>query len=168
MENQVGKPRENWGSKFGFIMAAAGSAVGLGNIWRFPYLTGENGGGAFIAIYLVCVLFIGLSVMLAEFAVGRRSKLSAVGAFRAINPKWSFAGVLGVISGFFIMGFYPVVGGWASAYIFKSFSGLLNTPDKIGAAFDDFILNSHHPINLDAIILINKRHHRIPRNSKRN
>ena len=87
MENQVGKPRENWGSKFGFIMAAAGSAVGLGNIWRFPYLTGENGGGAFIAIYLVCVLFIGLSIMLAEFAVGRRSKLSAVGAYRAINPK---------------------------------------------------------------------------------
>ncbi|MFZ2258245.1 MAG: sodium-dependent transporter, partial [Clostridiaceae bacterium] len=146
MENQVGKPRENWGSKFGFIMAAAGSAVGLGNIWRLPYLTGENGGGAFIAIYLVCVLFIGLSVMLAEFAVGRRSKLSAVGAFRAINPKWSFAGVLGVISGFFIMGFYPVVGGWASAYIFKSFSGLLNTPDKIGAAFDDFILNPIIPL----------------------
>lgn len=146
MENQVGKPRENWGSKFGFIMAAAGSAVGLGNIWRFPYLTGENGGGAFIAIYLVCVLFIGLSVMLAEFAVGRRSKLSAVGAFRAINPKWSFAGVLGVISGFFIMGFYPVVGGWASAYIFKSFTGLLSTPATIGAAFDDFILNPIIPL----------------------
>ena len=79
MEKPSGK-RENWGSRFGFIMAAAGSAVGLGNIWRFPYLTGQNGGGAFIIIYLVFVLFIGLSVMIAEFAVGRRTSLEAVGA----------------------------------------------------------------------------------------
>lgn len=131
--------RETWGSRFGFIMAAAGSAVGLGNIWRFPYLTGENGGGAFIVIYLFCVLLIGLCIMTAEFAVGRRSGLAAVGAYKSFSDKWTFAGALGVLSGFFIMGFYPVVGGWALAYIAKSFTGLLAAPEAIGDAFGAFI-----------------------------
>jgi NSS family neurotransmitter:Na+ symporter len=131
--------RETWGSRFGFIMAAAGSAVGLGNIWRFPYLTGENGGGAFIVIYLGCVLLIGLSIMTAEFAVGRRSGLAAVGAYKSNSKSWTFAGALGVLSGFFIMGFYPVVGGWAVAYIAKSLTGLLAAPEAIGDAFGAFI-----------------------------
>jgi len=131
--------REQWGSRFGFIMAAAGSAVGLGNIWRFPYLTGANGGGAFIIIYLVCVLLIGLCIMTAEFAVGRRSGLAAVGAYKSVSNKWTFAGALGVLSGFFIMGFYPVVGGWSLAYIAKSFTGLLAAPEAIGDAFGAFI-----------------------------
>jgi neurotransmitter:Na+ symporter, NSS family len=138
--------RENWGSRFGFIMAAAGSAVGLGNIWRFPYMTGENGGGAFIVIYLVCVLVICLSVMIAEFAVGRRTSLAAVGAYKTIDNRWTFAGVLGVISAFFIMGFYPVVGGWAFAYIVKSFSGLLSSAVPIGDVFGAFISNPIQPI----------------------
>lgn len=156
MDNQELKPRENWGSRFGFIMAAAGSAVGLGNIWRFPYLTGENGGGAFIIIYLVFVLAIGLSIMIAEFTVGRRSQLSAVGAYRKINRNWTFAGVIGVISGFFIMGFYPVVGGWASAYIFKSFTGLLSEPAAIEATFDNFMLDPVQPLLwMLAFLLIN-------------
>ena len=81
--------RENWRSRFGFIMAAAGSAIGLGNIWRFPYLTGMNGGGAFIVIYLMCVIFVGLSIMIAEFAVGRKTGLAAVGAYKAHNRSWS-------------------------------------------------------------------------------
>ncbi|HOG76404.1 MAG TPA: sodium-dependent transporter, partial [Candidatus Marinimicrobia bacterium] len=102
------KSREQWGSKIGFVLAAAGSAVGLGNIWRFPYLTGENCGSAFIIIYLFCIAIVGLSIMIAEFAVGRRTSLSAVGAYKSQNRSWTFAGVLGVISGFFIMGFYPV------------------------------------------------------------
>ena len=146
MDNHEMKPRETWGSKFGFIMAAAGSAVGLGNIWRFPYLTGDNGGGAFIIIYLVFILAIGLSIMIAEFTVGRRSQISAVGAYRKINRGWTFAGVLGVISGFFIMGFYPVVGGWASAYIVKSFTGLLADSTQIGASFDSFITDPVQPL----------------------
>lgn len=146
MEKHESSTRENWGSRFGFIMAAAGSAVGLGNIWRFPYLTGENGGGAFIIIYLGFVLAIGLSIMIAEFAVGRRSQLSAVGAYKSINSKWTFAGVLGVLSGFFIMGFYPVVGGWASAYIFKSFTGLMHSPEAIGDVFDAFISSPIQPL----------------------
>lgn len=146
MDKSDGSKRENWGSKFGFIMAAAGSAVGLGNIWRFPYLTGENGGGAFIAIYLVFILLIGVSVMLAEFTIGRRSKLAAVGAYKSIDNRWTFAGVLGVISAFFIMGFYPVVGGWASAYIVKSFTGLLSGAVPIGEVFDTFIANPIQPL----------------------
>lgn len=150
MENK----RENWGSRIGFIMAAAGSAVGLGNIWRFPYLAGENGGGAFIAVYLVFIIFIGVSIMLAEFAVGRKTGLAAVGAYKKINKNFTFAGVLGVLSAFFIMGFYPVVGGWASAYILKSFTGLLSNPAAIGDVFGEFIGNPVEPIVWMAIYLV--------------
>lgn len=146
MEQNGIKQRENWGSRIGFIMAAAGSAVGLGNIWRFPYMTGENGGGAFIVIYLVFALVIGLSIMVAEFTVGRRTSLAAVGAYKNISRKWTFAGVLGVLSGFFIMGFYPVVGGWSLAYIAKSFTGLLSDPKVIGDAFGGFISNPVQPL----------------------
>jgi neurotransmitter:Na+ symporter, NSS family len=138
--------RENWGSRFGFIMAAAGSAVGLGNIWRFPYMAGANGGSAFILIYLVFVFVIGLSVMIAEFAVGRRTSLAAVGAYKSYSNRWTFAGVLGVVSAFFIMGFYPVVGGWALAYVFKSLTGLLANADAIGDTFGAFITSPTEPL----------------------
>lgn len=140
------KQRENWGSRIGFIMAAAGSAVGLGNIWRFPYLAGENGGSAFILIYLGFVLVIGLSIMISEFAVGRRTELAAVGAYKKINKNWTFAGVLGVLSAFFIMGFYPVVGGWALAYVLKSVTGLLADAAVIGDTFGAFITSSVEPV----------------------
>jgi NSS family neurotransmitter:Na+ symporter len=138
--------RENWGSRLGFIMAAAGSAVGLGNIWRFPYTAGENGGGAFILIYLAFVFVIGLSVMIAEFSVGRSTNLAAVGAFKKYSSNWTFVGVLGVLSSFFIMGFYPVVGGWALAYIVKSFTGLMNSAEAIPEIFNAFIGNPIEPL----------------------
>lgn len=153
MEKSQGK-RENWGSRIGFILAAAGSAVGLGNIWRFPYLTGTNGGGAFILIYLVFVLGVGLSIMTAEFAVGRRANLAAVGAFKKFNRNFTFVGVLGVLSAFFIMGFYPVVGGWALAYVFKSVTGLLSNQAAIGDVFGAFISNSYEPLIWMVIYLI--------------
>lgn len=146
MQQTEKKQRESWGSRFGFIMAAAGSAVGLGNIWRFPYLTGMNGGGAFIVIYLICVIVVGLSIMTAEFAVGRRTGLAAVGAYKSYSSRWSFAGALGVLSGFFIMGFYPVVGGWALAYVVKSLTGLLAAPEAIGDIFGGFISSSVEPL----------------------
>ncbi|HOC09069.1 MAG: sodium-dependent transporter [Clostridiales bacterium] len=146
MQQTEKKARENWGSRFGFLMAAAGSAVGLGNIWRFPYLTGMNGGGAFIVIYLGCILFVGLSIMLAEFAVGRKTGLAAVGAYKAQNRNWTFAGALGVLSGFFIMGFYPVVGGWSLAYMVKSVTGLLAAPEAIGDYFGAFISAPVEPL----------------------
>jgi len=140
------KQRENWGSRIGFLMAAAGSAVGLGNIWRFPYMAGANGGSAFILIYLAFALIIGISIMISEFAIGRRTELAAVGAYKSINKNFTFAGVLGVLSAFFIMGFYPVVGGWALAYVFKSFTGLLSNAGAIGDIFGGFITNPMEPL----------------------
>lgn len=142
----MGKPRDNWGSRVGFIMAAAGSAVGLGNIWRFPYTAGQNGGSAFIIIYLAFVFLIGLSVMIGEFALGRRTQLAAVGAFKSYSPKWTFAGVIGVVSAFIIMGFYPVVGGWALSYLFKTFTGILSDVGALGANFETFIENPIQPL----------------------
>jgi NSS family neurotransmitter:Na+ symporter len=154
MQQTEKKARENWGSRFGFLMAAAGSAVGLGNIWRFPYLTGMNGGGAFIVIYLGCILFVGLSIMLAEFAVGRKTGLAAVGAYKTQNKNWTFAGALGVLSGFFIMGFYPVVGGWSLHYMVKSFTGLLAAPEAIGDYFGAFISAPVEPLVWMVIYLV--------------
>ena len=137
--------RENWGSRIGFIMAAAGSAVGLGNIWRFPYLAGQNGGGAFIIIYLIFAVVIGISIMTTEFAVGRRTNLAAVGAYKSTSRNWTFVGVIGVLTAFLIMGFYPVVGGWSLAYIVKSFTGLLGSSD-IDGVFGAFITGSYVPL----------------------
>ncbi|WP_305418193.1 sodium-dependent transporter [Photobacterium leiognathi] len=138
--------RGNWSSKIGFVMATAGSAVGLGNIWKFPYTAGENGGGAFVAIYLLFVIFIGFSVMLTEFAVGRKTGLSAVGAFKTTDRRWTFVGIMGVLSGLLIMGFYPVVGGWAIAYIYKISTGLLSQPTAIGDSFSGFIADPMQPL----------------------
>ncbi|CAE6895914.1 sodium-dependent transporter [Vibrio sp. B1FLJ16] len=146
MATTTAAPRDTWGSKLGFIMAAAGSAVGLGNIWKFPYTAGESGGGAFVAIYLVFVIFIGFSVMLTEFAVGRHTGRAAVGAFKSADRRWTFTGVMGVLSGLLIMGFYPVVGGWALAYIFKVGGGLLSTPEAIGDSFGGFISDPVQPL----------------------
>lgn len=154
MEQKVVRKRENWGSRIGFLMAAAGSAVGLGNIWRFPYMTGQNGGGAFIVLYLICIFVIGLSVMIADFTVGRRSSLSAAGAYKSYSKNWTFVGVMGVLSAFLIMGFYPVVGGWALAYIAKSFTGLLTEPESIGDAFGLFISSTGQPLIWMLVFLV--------------
>ena len=106
--------RVTFGSRLGILLAAAGSAVGLGNIWRFPYMLGSNGGAAFLLIYILCILFLGLPVMIAEFYIGRHAKSNAAGAFRIIAPrtKWSVIGYLGVFAAFFILGFYFVIAGW--------------------------------------------------------
>lgn len=144
--------REKWSSKIGLIFAAAGSAVGLGNIWRFPYMTGAYGGSAFIIIYLGCVLFIGLSIMIAEWTLGRRANLESSSAYKKFNKNWTFAGLLGVISAFLILGFYPVVGGWSLAYIFKSVTGLLSSP-AIGDEFGLFVSSDSSPLIWMAIYL---------------
>ncbi len=148
------KPRGTWGSRFGFVMAAAGSAVGLGNIWRFPYTAGESGGGAFVAIYLLFVIFIGFSVMLTEFAIGRNTGRSAVGAFKSKDRNWTFAGIMGVLTGLLIMGFYPVVGGWALAYVQKIVSGLLTAPDAIESTFGNFISEPIQPLMWMGLYLV--------------
>ena len=102
-------------SNIGAIAAAAGSAIGLGNIWRFPYTLGQNGGGAFLLIYIIFVIFLGVPLMMTEFAIGRRSQSNVVGAYRVLSPKhkgWMGIGILGLICGFMIYSFYSVVAGW--------------------------------------------------------
>ena len=114
--------RSQWGTRIGFILAAAGSAIGLGNIWRFPYTAGENGGAAFVLIYLICVVLIGIPVLIAELTLGRYTQRNPVGAIKAIAPKglWKILGYLGVISGLMILSYYSVVAGWTIGYIFKT------------------------------------------------
>jgi len=116
------KGRGNWSSQFGFIAAAAGSAVGLGNIWKFPYMTGRYGGAAFVLVYLLFVLLICIPIMNSELLVGRKSQKNAVGAFKVLAPgsPWWIVGVMGVLAGFIILSYYSVIAGWAVAFIFKS------------------------------------------------
>ncbi len=117
--------RGEWSSKIGFILAASGSAIGLGNIWRFPYIVGENGGGAFVLLYIAFVIIIGLPYMLGELALGRKYKKNPVGAINEIKPKsyWKFAGLLGIITGVGILSFYGVIAGWTIGYIYKMAAG---------------------------------------------
>ncbi|CAN0125347.1 unnamed protein product, partial [Chrysoparadoxa australica] len=105
--------REHWGSRAGFVMAAAGSAVGLGNIWKFPYVTGDNGGGAFLLVYLGLVFLFGVSLVMAELVIGRTAQRDPIGAFRKLaGGAWPLVGMLGVFTGFVILSFYSVVAGW--------------------------------------------------------
>ncbi len=115
--------REQWGSRLGFVLAASGSAIGLGNVWRFPFKAGDNGGGAFVLIYLACVAFICLPYLFAELALGRKSQKNPVGAIKALKSQtaWPLVGGLCVLSGFFILSYYSVVAGWVFGYIFKDF-----------------------------------------------
>ncbi|MFH1851569.1 MAG: sodium-dependent transporter [Candidatus Neomarinimicrobiota bacterium] len=118
--------REHWGSRIGFILAATGSAIGLGNIWKFPYIAGENGGAAFIFIYLICIAIIGLPVLIAEILLGRTTQRNPVGAFKALSSSrgWMAVGGMGVVAGFVILSFYSVVAGWSLGYIIEAGSGV--------------------------------------------
>src|SRR5690554_2941806 len=110
--------RDSFTNKFGIIAAAAGSAIGLGNIWRFPYVLGESGGGAFLLIYILFVIIIGVPVMISELLIGRKAQLSVFGAFRKLAPSqhWNLVGVMGVGAAFLILAFYSVVAGWTLQY----------------------------------------------------
>ena len=134
--------RGNWSTRFGFVLAAAGSAVGLGNIWKFPYITGVYGGGAFVLVYLGCVLIVGLPLMIAELVIGRRAQENPVGAFQKLHREgspWKSVGWLGVLSGFVILSYYSVVAGWALAYIFESAAGFSGTPAEIQGQFAELV-----------------------------
>lgn len=120
-----GESRETFGSRLGFIFAAAGSAIGLGNIWRFPYLVGVYGGAAFLVVYLAIVVIIGVVCFISEVALGRHTRQSNVGAFKAIKPSWAPVGLIGIIAGFMILSFYGVVGGWTIYYFSKQLLALL-------------------------------------------
>ena len=142
--------RVNFGSKIGAILAAAGSAVGLGNIWRFPYEAGNHGGAAFILIYLACVFVLGMPIMIAEFTVGRRAKASTGKAFGILAPgtQWKWLGRLGVLSGLLILGYYSVVAGWTLEYIVTSVSnGFANKgPEDFVAIFQNFSQDPVRPV----------------------
>jgi len=136
-----------WSSRWAFIMAATGSAVGLGNIWRFPYITGEYGGGAFVLTYLACVFLVGIPIMMSEVMLGRRGRQSPINTMDALsreeglNPAWRFLGWMGVVTGFLILSFYSVVAGWTLEYIFHAGSGsfLTATDGEIGETFDSLL-----------------------------
>ena len=128
----------------GAIFAAAGSAVGLGNIWRFPMLVGDNGGAAFILIYIICILFVGIPIMVGEFVIGRHTQSNMIEAFRQLAPGkwWRIIGVMGIGVAFIILSYYIVVSGWTLYYAYSSFTGALADPDcNYGAFFGDFVAN---------------------------
>ncbi|MBT8122594.1 MAG: sodium-dependent transporter [Gammaproteobacteria bacterium] len=136
-----------WSGRLAFILAASGSAVGLGNIWKFPYITGENGGGAFVLIYLLCIAVIGLPIMMAEVLIGRRGRQSPINTMRALayeagaSRYWALLGWAGVLAGFLILSYYSVIAGWALAYVFRAAAGLFTglTADGVQSIFHDLI-----------------------------
>lgn len=143
------KSRGQWGSSFGFIMAAAGSAVGLGNIWRFPYITGENGGGAFVFVYILCVILIGLPLLLNEVALGKRSGKNPVGAIKSTggNRYWQLVGILCILVCFCVLSYYSVIAGWTIGYIFTE---LFNTPIE----FTEFVQKPGYVIPLNFLFMV--------------
>jgi NSS family neurotransmitter:Na+ symporter len=148
--------RGTWGSKAGFILAASGSAVGLGNIWGFPTQVGQGGGAVFVLVYLTCVLFICLPIMVAELVLGRRAQLDPVGSFTLIRPgsNWWLVGALGVLAGAGILSFYSVIAGWSVAYIWFTASGAVTgDADAVGAFFSNFTANGPLSVGLTLVIL---------------
>lgn len=149
--------RDSFGSSFGVLVALAGSAVGLGNLWRFPYLVGENGGAAFILIYLGFVLLIGLPILMSEFIIGRRSQAAARGAFRKLAPgsRWPLAGVLAVLCCTLILSFYSVVGGWGIEYLFKAirFDFTSGRESDLSSIFSQFTSSSWRPLIFHTLFL---------------
>ena len=148
---QTGK-RGGFGGKLAAILAAAGSAIGLGNIWRFPYITSENGGGAFILIYLGCILFLGLPLLVAEFAVGHNSKSNPIDAYSKIRKGWGWLGALGIISVFLIMGYYFVIAGWTLNYTVASATNSIGT--DFGGFFSSFTTATWMPLIFTYIFIL--------------
>ena len=136
-----------WSSRLAFILAATGSAVGLGNIWKFPYVTGENGGGAFVLVYLLCIAVVGIPIMMAEVMIGRRGgrspvkSLSLIAEHDRLKPAWKLVGAIGILAGFLILSFYSVIGGWAISYVGTTASGQLagQSADTVGAIFSGLL-----------------------------
>jgi|TARA_R110002074_G_scaffold228259_2_gene399942 NSS family neurotransmitter:Na+ symporter len=151
-----------WSSRFAFILAATGSAVGLGNIWKFPYIAGENGGGAFVIVYLLCILLIGVPIMMAEVVLGRRGRQSPINTMRDLaveakaSPFWSWLGWLGVMAGFLILSYYSVIAGWAMAYVVRVASGVFEgaTADGVGSIFGQFVADPEKLLAWHSLFMI--------------
>ncbi len=152
LSNQAGDGKRHslhghWSSRMAFILAVTGSAVGLGNIWKFPYIAGQNGGGAFVLVYLVCVIVIGMPVMMSEILIGRRGRRNPVATMELLgkeegsSPNWKWVGGMGVVGGILILSYYSVIAGWTLAYVVKSVSGAFAgaSAEVVGAEFDSFV-----------------------------
>ena len=162
--------RAQWSSRSGFILAATGSAVGLGNIWKFPYIAGENGGGAFVLVYVLCIAVIGIPIMMAEVLMGRRGGMNPVNTMEnlaveaGVSPRWRWMGWMGVLTGFVILSYYSVIAGWAVAYLFKSGAGLFVNADAtvVGTLFSGFLsdplpLIGWHTVFMALILIVISR-----------
>lgn len=134
-----GKVHGHWSSRMGFVIAAVGSAVGLGNVWKFPYMVGQSGGAAFVLVYLACIALIGLPIIVAEWLIGRRGQKNPVNSMTELarksrsTPAWALIGVTGTVAGFLILSFYSVIGGWALSYLGDAAAGTFSGIDKDGA-----------------------------------
>ena len=149
--------RASFGSKLGIILATAGSAVGLGNVWRFPYMAGENGGAAFIIVYVVCVFLLGIPCMVSEFIIGRHGAANTARAYSKLagHTPWRLVGFLGVLTGFLITGYYSVVSGWCLEYVVGSVTGSMDgNADYIRQYFKDFSANPWKPVVWSFLFLI--------------
>lgn len=142
-------------SNIGFILAAAGSAIGLGNLWKFPFLTGKNGGGAFVLVYLILIVLIGFTVMLGEMTIGRKTKLNPIGAYAKLNKNWKFVGAIGVIVAFTIVSYYSVIGGWILKYLFTYITGQgTNIAANSEQYFGTFISSPVQPLLWHGIFML--------------
>jgi NSS family neurotransmitter:Na+ symporter len=150
--------RGHWSSRAGFILAATGSAIGLGNLWKFPYITWHNEGGAFVLVYLLCIIGVGLPIMMAEVLLGRKTQKSPVGAVRAVvGTRWSWVGGLGVCTGFVLLGYYTVIAGWTLRYIVKctewTFRGY-EAGTSSGEAFGEFVATGSVQVALAGLFML--------------
>lgn len=150
-----------WSSRWAFILAATGSAVGLGNIWRFPYITGENGGGAFVLVYILCVVMFAVPIMMAEIMIGRRGRQSPINTMESLaeeeglNPAWRYLGWMGVVAGFMILSFYSVVAGWTIDYIFRAGSGSFSiaSDNEVAGLFEGLLANPERLLVLHTVFM---------------
>ncbi len=149
--------RDSFSSKLGIIAAVAGSAVGLGNIWKFPYITGVYGGGAFVLVYLICIALIGLPIVLSEFIIGRKAQKNAIGSFKELAPGtfWFVPGLMGLVAAFMILAFYGVVAGWTLEYLFKAITNSFvgKNPAELEGMFGGFISQLSKPIFWQCIFM---------------
>lgn len=152
----LSKDRANFGSKIGIILASAGSAVGLGNIWRFPCEVGSNGGAAFILIYLLCIAILGIPVMVSEFLIGRHSRANTASAYQILAPgtHWKWLGLMGVVAAFLILSYYAVVAGWTLEYTFASAADRFSREEDFTGFFNNFVSNPWKPAACMAFFLL--------------
>ena len=151
-----------WSSRLVFILAATGSAVGLGNIWKFPYITGENGGGTFVLVYLLCIALIGIPIMMAEIMLGRRGRQSPINTMKLLahderrNDNWVWLGWMGMVAGFLILSYYSVIAGWAMSYIFRTASGVFVgvTADGVNSIFSDLVSDPERLLAWHTIFMV--------------